>query len=188
MAQAIPFGQPILVGHHSERGDRNYRDRIHNTMGRGIEDTRKAQEMARKADNIEAAAANAIYSDDPDAIERLTEKLERLTAERDAIKAENAAFRKAHREELKGMTAWERDNAMPHRAYEGQNLTGVITATRKRLEGLQRDQASPRASARWGRKGAYAKCTAECRFPYVTELTWDEATAIATEHNEKEHA
>ncbi len=25
MAQAIPFGQPILAGHHSERQDRSYR-------------------------------------------------------------------------------------------------------------------------------------------------------------------
>ena len=25
MGEATPFGQPILVGHHSERGDRAYR-------------------------------------------------------------------------------------------------------------------------------------------------------------------
>ena len=30
MASVIPFGQPILVGHHSERRDRNYRNKIHN--------------------------------------------------------------------------------------------------------------------------------------------------------------
>jgi hypothetical protein len=29
MADAIPFGQPILDGHHSEGRDRRYRDRIH---------------------------------------------------------------------------------------------------------------------------------------------------------------
>ena len=34
MASAIPFGQPILVGHHSEGRDRRYRDRIHNTFGK----------------------------------------------------------------------------------------------------------------------------------------------------------
>lgn len=28
MAEVIPFGQPILVGHHSERRDRNYRSKI----------------------------------------------------------------------------------------------------------------------------------------------------------------
>src|SRR5262245_17265579 len=34
MAAAIPFGQPILVGHHSERRDRSYRARIHDTFGK----------------------------------------------------------------------------------------------------------------------------------------------------------
>lgn len=33
MASRIPFGQPVLLGHHSEQRDRNFRDRIHNTMG-----------------------------------------------------------------------------------------------------------------------------------------------------------
>lgn len=28
MSDAIPFGQPIHVGHHSEKGDRAYRARI----------------------------------------------------------------------------------------------------------------------------------------------------------------
>ncbi len=36
MAQAIPFGQPILIGHHSEGRDRRYRDRIHSTYERGF--------------------------------------------------------------------------------------------------------------------------------------------------------
>ena len=27
MASVIPMGQPILVGHHSEKRDRNYRER-----------------------------------------------------------------------------------------------------------------------------------------------------------------
>lgn len=34
MADAIPFGQPILVGHYSEKSDRNYRNRIRNTKRR----------------------------------------------------------------------------------------------------------------------------------------------------------
>ena len=35
-AEGIPFGQPILVGHHSERRDRNYRARIAAGMDRGL--------------------------------------------------------------------------------------------------------------------------------------------------------
>jgi hypothetical protein len=33
-AEAIPFGQPILIGHHSETRDRNYRGRIVRDYGR----------------------------------------------------------------------------------------------------------------------------------------------------------
>jgi Domain of unknown function (DUF3560) len=50
MLSVIPFGQPILVGHHSERRDRNYRDRIWNTMGRAVETGHDADEAQRRAD------------------------------------------------------------------------------------------------------------------------------------------
>ncbi|KUL23200.1 DUF3560 domain-containing protein [Streptomyces regalis] len=54
MASSIPFGQPILVGHHSEQRDRNFRDRIHNTMGKGIAEGERASYWA----NREEASAN----------------------------------------------------------------------------------------------------------------------------------
>lgn len=42
MASAIPFGQPILVGHHSEGRDRRYRARIHDTFGKAFATMDKA--------------------------------------------------------------------------------------------------------------------------------------------------
>jgi hypothetical protein len=42
MASVIPLGQPILVGHHSEKRDRNYRERIFNTMGKAVAASEKA--------------------------------------------------------------------------------------------------------------------------------------------------
>ena len=42
MASVIPMGQPILVGHHSEKTERRYREKIHNTMGRSVERQNKA--------------------------------------------------------------------------------------------------------------------------------------------------
>jgi hypothetical protein len=95
MSEAIPFGQPILVGHYSEGRDRRYRDRILTTGLRGVEHSRKAEEMNRRADNIEAAADRAVYSDDPDAVDRLRERIAELEAERDRIKRYNASCRKA---------------------------------------------------------------------------------------------
>jgi hypothetical protein len=105
---------------------------------RAFESLRKAREMAARADNIEAAAEHAIYADDPDAIERLEERIAQLEAERERIKAENAAFRKAHRTELAAMTPYQRDQAMPYRGYVLQNLTGNIARNRQRLDGLRR--------------------------------------------------
>lgn len=52
MANAIPMGQPILIGHHSERQDRNYRERIHDTMGRSVAASNKAAYYADKADSF----------------------------------------------------------------------------------------------------------------------------------------
>ena len=87
MASAIPFGQPILVGHHSEKRDRNYRNRIDGTF-------RKANATGKKADYYEqrAAAANnntAISSDDPEAILKLKEKIANAMKSQEIMKAAN---------------------------------------------------------------------------------------------------
>lgn len=76
MADVIPFGQPILIGHHSERRDRAYRARIHRRFERSFELMKKAEEYERR---LEAAESNSsISSDDPNAIGALREKLARL--------------------------------------------------------------------------------------------------------------
>lgn len=66
MASIIPFGQPILVGHHSEKRDRNYRNRIHNTMRKAFEEEGKAKYYRNKKENAVATAeaielSNAVY-------------------------------------------------------------------------------------------------------------------------------
>ncbi len=146
MGDAIPFGQPILG-----RADRNYRDRIDGNMRRGVESARMAERHSERADNIEAAAARAIYSDDTDAVERLAERIALLEAERDRIKAYNASCRKgspdptlldeAQRASL--AVSWQYQRAYMERkrgqfpAYALSNLNGNIGRQRKRLEALQ---------------------------------------------------
>lgn len=76
MASAIPLGQPILVGHHSEGRDRRYRARIDQTYRKGIEHQKKAEYYAQKARS--AATNTAISSDDPDAVEKLRERVAKL--------------------------------------------------------------------------------------------------------------
>lgn len=145
-ATGIPFGQPILVGHHSERRHRNAIDRLDRAMGAAVENGQKAREMAARADTIEAQAAHAIYSDDEDAAERLTEKVAKLEAKRDEMKAANAAFRKEHRELLKGKTAYERSCAVPFPSYAITNLGATIRTAKARLADIESGAAARRAA------------------------------------------
>lgn len=136
MMDLIPFGQPILAGHHSEGTDRRYRGRAWSAMDRGTESRHKAEAMRSRAANIKAAADGAIYSDDPDAIGRLEERVGELEAQRETIKADNAAYRKAH-PELRALTAYQRSQAIPHPSYVLTNLTGNIKRYKDRLEVLR---------------------------------------------------
>jgi len=52
---AIPMGQPILVGHHSERRHRRELDRMHNLHEKSWEATKAAQEAQRRADDLSRA-------------------------------------------------------------------------------------------------------------------------------------
>lgn len=90
MGEAIPFGQPILIGHHSEKSDRAYRNRMWGHMTKAHELSEKAAYYEEKAESV---GRGGISSDDPDAIQKLTEKLEKLKKEQEAMKAANRAIR-----------------------------------------------------------------------------------------------
>lgn len=94
IADAIPFGQPILVGHHSEAHARRDQARIGSAMRQTYEHTQMAEHHERAAATIEAQLERSIYDDDPDAVERLRERIADLEAVRDQAKAANAAYRK----------------------------------------------------------------------------------------------
>lgn len=161
LVKDIPLGQPILVGHHSERRHRRTLERSDNAMRRACEDSDKAGEMASRADNIEMAVDGAIYRDDPDAIERLTDKLAELEGRRGRMKAENAAYRKgdeayakhcgitleqakARRVNIEAGYSWCRQ---PYPSYSLQNLGGTITKERKRLAELTAAKTSQGTAA-----------------------------------------
>ena len=103
MAEVIPFGQPILIGHHSERRDRNYRDRIHNTFARAAEATEKAKYYSRRAQA--AASDGAIMSDDPGADDKLSARIAELEKLQACMKACNAAIRKHAKEGAEAQVA-----------------------------------------------------------------------------------
>ena len=69
LTKNIPSGQPILVGHHSEKRHRRALECSWNALGKSVELERKADYYAAKA---EAAEHNrAIYAEDDDAVGNL---------------------------------------------------------------------------------------------------------------------
>ncbi len=159
LVSGIPFGQPILVGHHSERRHRRTLERSDAAMRAGWEDSKKADDMTSRAGNIEDAADRAIYMDDPDAIERLTEKIAQLEAKRDARKKANVIVRNKKIDaatktaQLAELLQWPAKLAakllepdccgrLGFPAYSLQNIGGTITKERGRLEQLQRAKTS----------------------------------------------
>lgn len=92
MLEHIPPGQPILVGHHSERGHRRLLERSDRKMEQAVAASEKADYYEAKA---RAAETNtAISSDDPEALAKLTEKLEGLQLSQTRMKQINAYYRK----------------------------------------------------------------------------------------------
>lgn len=72
MFDVIPFGQPVLVGHYSEKTDRNYRDRAWNKRMKGVEEHQIAEKYADRADRYRQKAEG----ESPGLIYRRIQKLE----------------------------------------------------------------------------------------------------------------
>lgn len=89
-AEAIPFGQPILIGHHSERRDRNYRAGINRLTQKSFELIDKAKYYEQKAESV---GTGGISSDDPDALVKLQAELTECESSQERMKAANKAIR-----------------------------------------------------------------------------------------------
>ncbi len=149
LADMIPLGQPVLSGHHSEGRHRRDLGRIEGGYRAGFEHAARADEFKSRVANIEAQAARAIYSDDPDAVEALERRIAGLEAERDRIKAYNATCRKgapdvslldalqaAHLEGIRSHCPYQLGKGGAYPADELANLSGDIGRNRRRLEHL----------------------------------------------------
>ena len=96
--EMIPLGQLILVGHHSKKRHRRDLKRIDEHFAKAKEHHDKAEYFRRRA---AAAESNVIiFSDDPDATEKLVDKIERLKKRQGVMKRANHLIRKADREGL----------------------------------------------------------------------------------------
>ena len=111
IASAIPMGQPILIGHHSEKKHRNDLKRIDNEMRKSIQESEKADYYRNKVDNIDNS--KVISSDDPQAIEKLQARIEELEKAKEEVKAR------------------------PHEWYELQYLNADIRRAKNRIKEIQ---------------------------------------------------
>ena len=109
--QIVP-GQPILVGHHSEKRHRKLIKKAQDDIRKSIEEDNKSNFYKERAENAEKS--KVIYSDDPQAIIKLKEKLERLENEKASIKARE------------------------HSTWELTNIGATIRETKKRIERLEK--------------------------------------------------
>jgi len=173
MAEAIPFGQPILVGHHSEKRDRAYRERIAGNFEKAFELAKLAKHHEAKADGLARQLDGSIFSDDADAVEAIEARIAEREAEVAQRKRVNAAFMKAEgadkaaklaalvkagvltdaealdRARFFALCPWEEK---PWPGYALTNLRANIRRDRERLAQIkaQRERAAVAASAPGG--------------------------------------
>ena len=138
-------------GHIPERARVNARSQ------RAFEHSNVAERHDEKATGIRRALRTSIFSDDTDARERMEEKIAGLEALRDQHKAANAVYRKEHRAELKAMTKYERDCAVPFPPYSLTNTGANIRRYKQRLAAL--DQPAPIRTIEARRGGDCDECS-----------------------------
>ena len=90
MADAIPMGQPILVGHHSERADRAFRGRIDAKQHKAFDLSSKAAYYRDKAESVGTGGISGL---DPDAVAKLEKELEKRIKAQEEMKAANRAVK-----------------------------------------------------------------------------------------------
>ena len=111
---SMTAGQPILVGHHSERKAINLHRQAERDIRKSIELSDKSKYYERRAKSVENS--KVIYNDDPNAIKKLEEKLERLQNQKESIKARE------------------------HEKWELDNINANIRETKKRIERLKEQE------------------------------------------------
>ena len=89
----IPMGQPILVGHHSERRHRRDIEKSWSALGKGVEFMHKAEDHESKAEYW-AKKANDINLSMPESLEYYEFKLEEAKARHEGLK--NGTIKREH--------------------------------------------------------------------------------------------
>ena len=141
-ANSIPFGQPILVGHHSEKRHRRDLERIEANHREGHQKLELADKLERRLNNM----GRAVSSDDPEAVQKLKAELENFHAYQAEMKKANLYFKKKGSLEgyvgpeyvIKKATSYLRfgGHGRPFPPFALSNLAANIRRIKKRIEYL----------------------------------------------------
>lgn len=144
MAEVIPFGQPILIGHHSEKRDHNYRAKFCAKFDKSMEESTKAGQLSDKAASV---GTGGIASDDPQAIKKLRAKLIELEATQTRMKSANKAIKQNDNEALtrlgfndKTIEALNTEDFAGRTGFASYQLTNngaEIRRLKKRIESIE---------------------------------------------------
>jgi hypothetical protein len=149
IASFIPPGQPILVGHHSERRHRRDLDRINGHTRKGFDALDASKRLEQRA--ISAEENRAIFSDDPTAGEKLEEIIGRLESRQNMMREVNRVIRSgkslsslgfSDAAETKLKTA-DFLGRVGFPDYTLKNNGANIRRLKARLESLRREQERP---------------------------------------------
>lgn len=149
LVEHIPLGQPILVGHHSERRHRKAIESSERAMRKSAEAQKKADTLRRRA---EAVGKGGVSSDDPEAVQKLEKRLQQCREAQELMKAVNRQFAKGG---WGAVTCMEPEQVAklrehheslpvgnkPFPSYSLQNNNAEIRRLQKRIEDLKAAQA-----------------------------------------------
>lgn len=145
MVHGLPAGQPVLLGHHSEKRHRALLERSDNAMKRGVEANDKADYYQQRAASV---GSGGIQSDDPDALEKLMAERDKRVTHQNHMKAVNKALRKGDDDALKALNLTDEQikaikapncfGDIGYPRFELTNNNAQIRRLNKRIEGLQR--------------------------------------------------
>lgn len=91
IASFIPPGQPILAGHHSEKRHRRDLDRIQTSTRKGFEAIKASEHLEDRA--VAAECNNAIFTEDPDSLSKLEQRIAELEKLQTLMKEVNKRIR-----------------------------------------------------------------------------------------------
>ncbi len=147
---AIPAGQPVLVGHHSEKRHRSALARSHKRIEKICELNQKAEYFHQKA----TSNSKAISSDDETAVKKLKIKLAGLEEKQEQMKHINVTYHKnGNIDAINTLTDDDKLNIkidmerfrynQPYPSFYLTNNSAEIRRIKARIAQLEKVQAEP---------------------------------------------